>query len=391
MNYKSFCQNIVDNDVHIDITYPGRYLFSNDLGRLLNSLEKRYIQTYDIQYILDLISQSKQKICIWCEEYVESRGIVETITKVIGNHPAFSQISFVEVQFNCSDELVDAALYWSNLYKKIQGNYTLLFYDSVAPSLQKVFKDISFGSISSPLFNTKFELQKKQTKVLLAIEIADLSGINFAPFSKEVDMEFKEQTIYRKLTDKMMNKLIEKECSRTYDNKLGSQKLKESLSSICNLYMARQSVQRVKQFKALSRDLGEQMITLSKGLKRLGMNNVQIGNRETKRHLFENCLYLDPGSHGIESKFIYRALEAFDFKSIPLPIYPIKNLSYYPYYSIIGITKDGDKINYLKELLNLSENNYDYKFMNEFIQCQKFVVQIRPDKRFIDTLNQMIS
>ena len=192
MNYKSFCQNIVDNDVHIDITYPGRYLFSNDLGRLLNSLEKRYIQTYDIQYILDLISQSKQKICIWCEEYVESRGIVETITKVIGNHPAFSQISFVEVQFNCSDELVDAALYWSNLYKKIQGNYTLLFYDSVAPSLQKVFKDISFGSISSPLFNTKFELQKKQTKVLLAIEIADLSGINFAPFSKEVDMEFKE-------------------------------------------------------------------------------------------------------------------------------------------------------------------------------------------------------
>ena len=174
MNNEILIRLVKCNDIHINLMWPGRWVFSRELHDLIHDENKQY---YHVKYPTESIDIFKmidgsRKVCFWVEDYFESKAaLVSTLQYGLASGSPH-EITISELSFNQSDELFDSAEFLS----KLRETYYLKHCCSLTPdifpvTIQNLFPNVELGTFCVPFTKKHFSLSLSQPTIILAMEI----------------------------------------------------------------------------------------------------------------------------------------------------------------------------------------------------------------------------
>jgi hypothetical protein len=363
------------SDLHLDVMYPGRIYLSSEINKWSSENGKRYMQFYSYDIILaSLLAFKPSSICLWCEAYPPSRSLALYLVEAISANYNNINISLADVCFNCIDEVVETAVYWEYQSAQLAGTEINVFYfDEVPPRLNLLFSRVSVYSILLPLTvsSASVHLSGRITyAVNILNDISEYLICNNTNAASIADIRFDKSRALH------MNSLYQN-CIDNFDGRISSiDCLAISLRELVRIYMMHESARR---FSIMLRLLKHDAIDiLSKDFHEMGYHTLPY-SLSTHPEYFTHRVLLDPGSHGIASRFTQRSVESLLNSSLPIPLYPISDITSIPYKSIKGICSDGVEIDILAQIHKASVSlDFNADLLNLIIRCQYAQVTISP-------------
>ena len=99
----------------------------------------------------------------------------------------------------------------------------------------------------------------------------------------------------------------------------------------------------------------------------------------THPEYFSHRILLDPGSHGIPSRYTQRSVEALINLSLPIPLYSVLDIESIPYKSIKGTCPDGVEIDILAQIRQSSISlDLNIDLLSLFARCHVAQITVSP-------------